>query len=89
MGVSIIHDSKRSMATIYCNTADWSLGPVFWDLEEGLVGEEGSHDVCIECAGDGEFWRPGTTASMICVSCDGKAITVRPPPAQQYEPMIG
>ena len=29
MGVHILHDREAKLATIYCSTMDWSLGPVF------------------------------------------------------------
>lgn len=35
MGVSILHDEHDRIATIYCNTTDWSLGPVFFDQDDG------------------------------------------------------
>lgn len=31
MGVRILHDRKAEMATIYCSTSEWSLGPIFHD----------------------------------------------------------
>jgi hypothetical protein len=39
MGVSIIYDRMQGVATVYCNTVGWSLGPVFtgegdWDAND-------------------------------------------------------
>lgn len=31
MGVRILHDSRRDLATLYCATTDWAFGPVFYD----------------------------------------------------------
>lgn len=39
MAVNVLYDVKEDMAVLYCSTADWAIGPVFYgyDADEKAV----------------------------------------------------
>ena len=39
MGVRVLFDGKRDLAALYCSTADWAFGPVFYDDKQGNAGD--------------------------------------------------
>lgn len=40
MGVRILYDERQKYATIYCSTVMWSLGPVFYEHDDGTPADE-------------------------------------------------